>query len=207
MKEQQLRENVLKIYRALLTSLIEHGELLETSATVLTEKGCVEVDTRAHKEDHGKILGKGGRTFKALQTVLGLIGYRAKFPVRLNFLQSPIHGELSTFMPPMTPAENWKSDELQALLVRVLKFLLAFPYKLEAIENEIEKTTTFVLTIDDREQLPLASVELVKSLSTIFNAIGNAKGRHVTIATEAPKPGSKGIVASAGLRVGPNSER
>ena len=206
MKEQQLRENVLKIYRLLACGMIEHGELLETDAVVGSE--LLQVKVRAHREDHGRLLGKGGATFHAFRTVLGLIGYRAKFAVRLLPLENPIHGERAIFQPPMSPAENWNSDEVKAMLEKVLKILLAYPYTLDTVEDEIEHRTIFILQPDEREQMPLAKHDLLKNLSVIFNAIGNNKGRTIAIQGERPADmETKGVVAEAGKRISPNEKR
>lgn len=201
MKEQQLREQVLKLYRLLACGMIDHGELLETDA-VIGSSG-IQVKTRAEKEDHGRLLGKGGATFRAFRTVLGLIGYRSNIAVRLMPLDDPIHGERAIFQPPMSPADNWKSDEIKSWLEKILKEILLFPYTVEAVEDEPEHKTIFVLAIDAREQLPLVTADFLKCLSIIFNAIGNNKGRHITVAAEPPQASeTKGVVAAAGKRIG-----
>ena len=157
MKEQQLREQVLKLYRLLACGIIDHGELLETDAVVSSDG--VQLKARAEKEDHGRLVGKGGATFRAFRTVFGLIGYRHRIAVRLLPLQDPIHGERAIFQPPMTPAENWNSAELKGWLEKILSEVLCFPFELETVEDEIDHKTIFVLTIDTREQLPLATSE------------------------------------------------
>lgn len=201
MKEQQLREQVLKLYRLLACGMIDHGELLETDAVV--NSSGIQIKTRADKEDHGRLLGKGGATFRAFRTVLGLIGYRANIAVRLMPLDEPIHGERAIFQPPMSPAVNWSSEETKGWLDKILKIILCYPYTVEAVEDEIEHKTIFVLAIDDRETLPLVKSDFYKCLAVIFSAIGNNKGRHITVSSERPQaPETKGIVAAAGKRIG-----
>jgi predicted RNA-binding protein YlqC (UPF0109 family) len=68
----------------LVRGIVEHPEDVQVRDRVLRRGRVLEV--RVHPEDMGKVIGRSGRTAKALRTVLGALAPGR--PVRVDFLDA-----------------------------------------------------------------------------------------------------------------------
>jgi predicted RNA-binding protein YlqC (UPF0109 family) len=66
----------------LVKGIVEHPDEVEVRDRRLRRGRVIEV--RVHPEDMGKVIGRAGRTAKALRTVLGAL--TPGRPVRIDFL-------------------------------------------------------------------------------------------------------------------------
>ncbi len=67
----------------LVKGIVEHPDDVRVRDRTLRRGRILEV--RVHPEDLGKVIGRNGRTAKALRTVIGAIGGRA---VRIDLLDA-----------------------------------------------------------------------------------------------------------------------
>ncbi|MFE0465151.1 RNA-binding protein [Kitasatospora sp. NPDC058965] len=58
----------------LVKGIVEHPEDVQVRARNLRRGNTIEV--RVHPDDLGKVIGRGGRTARALRTVVGALGGR-----------------------------------------------------------------------------------------------------------------------------------
>ncbi len=58
----------------LVKGIVDHPDEVRVTARTLRRGRVLEV--RVHPEDLGKVIGRGGRTAKALRTVMGALGGR-----------------------------------------------------------------------------------------------------------------------------------
>jgi predicted RNA-binding protein YlqC (UPF0109 family) len=68
----------------LVRGIVEHPDDVQVHDRVLRRGRVLEV--RVHPEDMGKVIGRSGRTAKALRTVLGALAPGR--PVRVDFLDA-----------------------------------------------------------------------------------------------------------------------
>ena len=61
-------ERLENLLRALARSLVEEPEMVEVTGTEIDTR--VELELRVAQEDMGKIIGRGGRTIRAIRTVV-----------------------------------------------------------------------------------------------------------------------------------------
>ena len=69
----------------IVTRLVDHPEAMEI--TERQEDDCVVIELRVDKEDLGKVIGKQGRTAKAMRALLAASAVKVDTRVRLEILE------------------------------------------------------------------------------------------------------------------------
>lgn len=184
-KSKNSRELIGAAYRKLTTALIKYPEHLEIQV-VQNHHDVVVVKTRAHSDDHGKIIGANQTMFKALYVLTGLIGLNNGCMVQLERLQTPVVGSRE-FATPFRPAATWDNAEVFGIFSDTLKLILREPYeaRFADVEDDANDKTNFFLRISGKEVLPLMPSEFIRTLSIVFHAIGKAKGRYIYVLDDA----------------------
>lgn len=67
------------------TALVDRPE--EVSVTESEENGATVLSLRVAKEDLGKVIGKQGRTARAMRTLIGTLAGRERRSVRLEIVE------------------------------------------------------------------------------------------------------------------------
>ncbi|MFP7755975.1 KH domain-containing protein [Thermodesulfobacteriota bacterium B35] len=65
--------------------LVDHPDDVKTS--LREEEGCVTIELRVAKDDLGKVIGKQGRTARAMRTVLATAAAREEKRSRLEIVE------------------------------------------------------------------------------------------------------------------------
>ncbi len=65
--------------------LVDHPDEVDTS--LREEEGCVTVELRVARDDLGKVIGKQGRTARAMRTVLAAAAAREEKRSRLEIIE------------------------------------------------------------------------------------------------------------------------
>ncbi len=79
--EGQMKELVEEIAKA----LVDHPESVQVNAVDGTQVTVLEL--RVHPEDLGKVIGRQGRTAKAIRTLLGAAGMKLRKRFTLEILE------------------------------------------------------------------------------------------------------------------------
>lgn len=69
----------------IVTTLVDNPDKVEVTET--EKDDAIMVELRVAKEDLGKVIGKQGRTAKALRTVLSAVAGKANKRVRLEIVE------------------------------------------------------------------------------------------------------------------------
>lgn len=67
--------------------LVAHPEDVEVRVIESEDGQCLEL--RVHPEDMGKVIGKSGRTAKAIRTLLNSASMKANLRVKLQIIEMP----------------------------------------------------------------------------------------------------------------------
>lgn len=153
----------------IVESFVKYPPQLEITGT------DTQVSIKGHRADHGKLIGKGCKNLDAIKCLLCEI---ADYPVSVTVLE-PSVGQREA-PDPFTPDLHWnkKKDDALKDLLRViasgaLKTCTVTSYTAQSQERGDE--TKFVVA--SKNMTP----EIEASLYTIFRAIGNCRGRKVSV--------------------------
>src|SRR5438128_5198182 len=162
------------VFRKLCAALVDHVEMILTSVHLYGRS--LLLSARLHVDDRGKIIGSGGVTVAALETVLSAIGSRDGLTVRVS-VSDQVLGKESNRRPSFKPAVNWNSGPIAALLREV-----AFRLFSEPVVTAQDDWDCTILSVRPNEKVSGADADrLSTALTVIFRAIGKAKGRNEII--------------------------
>ena len=74
-----------ELVEAIAKSLVDHPE--EVQVTSVDSSQVTVLELRVHPEDLGKVIGRQGRTAKAVRTLLGAAGMKLKKRYTLEILE------------------------------------------------------------------------------------------------------------------------
>lgn len=75
-----------ELVEAIARALVDHPEEVQVRA-VDSEKGTTVLELRVHPEDLGKVIGRQGRTAKAIRTLLGAAAVKSHKRYTLDILE------------------------------------------------------------------------------------------------------------------------
>ena len=167
MKTSRIEE----LYRIIASPLVKYPD--ELLVHTQTTGDAYTVVAACNSEDKGRLIGSGGRMFKACEYLIRTAGRNIGVSTRLI-----IESDFRTThkLCPFAPKYNWnKTDNeyLEALIWDVLGYVGVDPAEVRTSDVSKWGTVVVVRTTDSlEEQMRLA-------LETVINAIGKAKGRFV----------------------------
>ncbi len=74
-----------ELVEAIAKALVDHPEDVQVKTVEGPQATVIEL--RVHPEDLGKVIGRQGRTAKAMRTILGASGMKAKKRMTLEILE------------------------------------------------------------------------------------------------------------------------
>jgi predicted RNA-binding protein YlqC (UPF0109 family) len=75
-----------ELVEAIARALVDHPQDVQVRA-VDSEQGTTVLELRVHPEDLGKVIGRQGRTAKAIRTLLGVAGVKTRRRYTLEILE------------------------------------------------------------------------------------------------------------------------
>jgi predicted RNA-binding protein YlqC (UPF0109 family) len=174
-------DEVVKLLRELVLAYTRHGEHLVTEAHKLTTS--ISITMQAHRDDHPKIVGAGGKHIWALKTVFDFIGRGQGIRIRVTLIEPEVGEKMP--MAPFQANPRWKSDRAVSLLTKILGMVTHQPCRVEAQDAGAETTLEVLPPPNERDKLlrPHESEknEFGTALDDLFHAIGKAEGRNLSI--------------------------
>lgn len=172
-----------------LTSLyVTYPEQLRIEARLL-DNGTVLVKFpgRHAKEDHGKLIGGGGKNFNALRHLLFEFGKMRESKVFLEIME-PI-GKRAKIAPGFKPDPYWARErEMSELLQETCRLIFPFDVMVSVhginISHENPTGATNLVIHTDCDINP----ETLSALNLIFAAIGRNTGRKMSVSVWQPEP-------------------
>ena len=133
---------------------------------------CV-VTVTCHPDDQGRLIGAGGRMYKACEHLIAIAGKKAGIHARL-VIKSEFRSTHE--LRPFEPKENWNrtdNEYVEALLWDVLVYVGIDPIDVRVSNASKWKTVALVSTPE------VLTDQMRLSLETVFNAIGKGMGRYI----------------------------
>lgn len=173
----QTPDSIETTLRTVVHSICRHHEDVE----IFFRPGeqLTSVFIRVNNADKGRLIGQQRRMFMALGQLVMLMGRKADCELSLARYLDSTKGEREMQVP-FTAAKNWDGTILQNDMDAVLEATVMGTFKAERREDDERADTTFTVSHDDTT-LPLTLPEFCFMLSTIFHAIGKARGRNVYV--------------------------
>lgn len=166
---------IKRIYQFLLV----HPEALRIEPKIQGDKFIFFI--QGHATDQGLMIGSGGQNVKALQTIGRVIAQRARVLTEFKIMESWT-GEKKVQNRPAND-ETWEAQEKDAPLVALLGFICQAMFENECLVEKIKHDT-----MENGESVSFYSMRFTKDLppmdvqhaiSTLFHAIGRARGRNI----------------------------
>jgi predicted RNA-binding protein YlqC (UPF0109 family) len=132
----------------------------------------------AHRGDIPRLIGGGGQTFKALDAVCALIGNKYRMGIRLTIDEERAVGEKDRYET-FKHAENWNKEGILRLLEDLCRAILEEPARISTQDERTNRTVIIVLL--SKKEVPAVAEAAKKALGILFNAIGKANGRLVSL--------------------------
>ena len=177
-----------RIISKLVKAIAGDKDAARVTVTSPVERYLV-IEISVSESDTGRLIGKGGATWRGLRSLALSIGAQERCRVEFRPIAEPPQGK-SAVAKPVAARDEWPEAEMLALLRETCEAVLSCPDSLRIIGgSDAERTVTDVAV--SRSE-PHWSVETVgAALGVVAMAIGRAHGRtwHVTMrATEEPDP-------------------
>ena len=195
MNDSQKRQNVLTLFRRLVTEIISHPENLVIDAKQHTQSMVLTV--QAHAADTSRLIGEGASNYKALVTMATALGGRAGMRVSVPPIREPVIGERDRYK--FTPNPEWPRTRIMDLLSDTARAVFADPDAIEIkpFDDDGTVSTTVELWVARNERTTLVH-PVGEALRTLFDAIGKANGRLIYLdvipkkEVEGPQPATAG---------------
>lgn len=134
------------------------------------------ITIQAHAADTPRLIGEAGRNYRAIASMMSLIGGRARHRIHIPPIKEPVVGVHERYQ--FCPDLHWPKEDLRSLLCRVARAMFEHP---EAVRVEMEDIEA---TLSTNVQILVAKTEataMVKAaqdcLTVLWDAIGKANGR------------------------------
>lgn len=138
--------------------------------------GIVVVAMRAHRDDHPRLVGSGGKNISALQWLCARFGDKAGKRVRLTLLD-PIAGDKGP-LHEFTEDPNWSQESTEKLLREVLGAVFQGAFEVECMR--VPGLATFTVKLPGVAD-PVRAADLKSALHTLFHAIGKNEGQQIHV--------------------------
>lgn len=174
--EQKTRDMIMEVVK----SITLHPNDVVASIEALRE--AVIICIKVHTGDMPRVIGKSGAHIRSLQRIVNAIAINHGKPLRLQLLE-PDPGKRDTYGA-FVPRKDWEREPVYRLLEEVVNE--AIPGGATVTITETALATEF--TIQPKFAQPQAQFnELVEACNILWNAIGKAKGRIVTVVGVLPQ--------------------
>jgi predicted RNA-binding protein YlqC (UPF0109 family) len=182
-------ESVEKFYRLLAGNIVEYipdlnVEAWKKDSVWKKDRGAwpiILLNVTAHAHDYGKLVGSGGRMFRAFDTVLKALGNRMGCRIELK-LRDPEVGSVMGLVPfELNP--NWKPDDLVKLLQEVANYLF-YKKSFIVIGNEDERTHFTIMALPQPNENAGSFAAIANALDDICYAVGKSQGHLVSVNIE-----------------------
>lgn len=164
----------------ILTGIAIHKESVKISVEPLARS--VVICVQVHPADMPRAIGRGGAHIKALGKIVDQIGMTNGVPIKIRLLE-PQPGERDRYLP-FQPKEEWDGKSVHELLRQVAS--AAIPGGAAVERNDGVAAVTEFVVRPVRRQPAQEFGELIAALNSLWNAIGRATGRIVTVSEGEP---------------------
>jgi len=201
----------IETLRRLVSGFLLHPEELQIDVAPGDGSGTLEITLRAPRGDTCRLIGGGGKHFRALEFIVGRMGVKYMQPARLLPIPRSDFGPLDK-NPKFEPKADWPKEEIIELLREVCLACLNHELLQITAADNGEYSTKLTVKVSTDEPLRIVE-EFATALRELFDDIGKAKGRILYIdmlpvlhpdgelAADAPKwDAAKGDWANAGLK-------
>lgn len=177
----------LDLVTRIVKEIALHKDELQTSLQPLGHTALITI--QVSRGDMGRVIGKAGAHSRALETLVLAIGAKYDTAIRLNIAE-PVGGQRDRYGA-FSPHPAWDAAHVVQLLADIGQAVFPQPVKAESIDAP-GFATALELRINPRESMALARA-VEQALNVLFNAIGKANGRLLTVAVvrqgeESPQP-------------------
>lgn len=168
------------LFPALARAIVVHPD--ELKVTVLHGTASSSVTATPHPMEAGTLIGKGGRTVRAMQLIAKLAGERYGHVVKWQVACEKGENPPQFDRRDVTFDKPWKTPQVKSLLVSTLSAFLYLPPSVGVVEDS-RLHTLFEVVLDEAE--PATNTEddsIADALEHIFNAVGKLCGKTVGVA-------------------------
>ena len=153
----------------------------KVQVTVKHGRASSSVSVSPHPDEAGNVIGKRGRTVKALNTIARAAGDRHQWPITFG-VETPPGDNPQNKDRGVIPWKKWDAEAMESLLLSTLSSFLYWKPELTVLV-ETPRRTSWEVVLDDSE--PVAKVDddaVAAALDAIFGAIGKLHGKTISIA-------------------------
>jgi predicted RNA-binding protein YlqC (UPF0109 family) len=163
------------ILSRILREITLHPQHIRISNSPLGRTHTIKV--QVHRGDMSRVIGSGGSHAQALTRLVQMIGQKRGVVVNMRMLEPEI-GEKDKYQP-FEPREQWPKERAEAIMRDIAEAVFDHAVKVEAFDGE-DYMSIIEVTVSSRENRQLVTL-LQETVTPLFNAIGKANGRHLTV--------------------------
>jgi len=176
----EIAHETARMVSKILSGIAIHKDSVKISVEQLARSAviCAQV----HSADMPRAIGRGGAHIKALTKIVGDIGLTSGVPLKIRLLE-PEAGQRDRYSP-FQPKEEWDGKSAHELLTQVASAAISGGAVVE--RNDGANAVTEFVVKPMRRQPAREFEELIAALNVLWNAIGRAQGRIVTVSGGEP---------------------
>lgn len=166
--------DIAELYTLLASSVIEYPKDLEVECKQLP--ASTSISARAHRSDHGKLLGAKAKMFNAIRTLCEMAADLCGSKIHI-VLNPPERGQMG-YQVPFSPRSDWRTGDdssLAQLLEDVCDWIFGTSCDWRVVCQSVSQTSSAV-TLFCSQRL---DEMLRQSLETWLLAAGKTRGRIV----------------------------
>ena len=183
MSKQNTENRCEEVIRALYCGMIKYDQDLEVVADY-SGGNLTEFFVRPNEADAKTILGRRGKHFSAVQTIVRLIGEKSGRRCSLVTMRPPTKGKAESFTP-FRENPNWPRQAIERILSMAVESVFKFEFKIEAQPSD--GRCRFVVLLHPAEADEVVE-EASKALAVILQAIGMSAGCVLSLDMSKVKP-------------------
>lgn len=175
--EAHFDKALTELLRRLVNEFIFHPADLEISSKRFQR--IINLSWRGNRGDTSRMIGKGGGTHKHLARLLALIGAAHGYDVELERVGEPVRGKAERY-DPFKARADWPKARILTLLQETAR--LGTKHGLVELGcGDLTDSKTAVQVDICRTETLHTETMLEQCLRHVFNVIGNANGRVITV--------------------------
>lgn len=135
------------------------------------------ISVRLHQADQPRAVGAKGSHVRALTDLVNRIGRRAAIPISFRLLEPEV-GKPERHAP-FSGQEDWDHEGVRELATDICNSILKYPVEVTSFDGD-NFNSNLEIAADMRE--PQEAIDDLNAIITpLFNAIGKAQGRLLTV--------------------------
>lgn len=126
------------------------------------------------------MIGTGGVNFKAIKTIVSIVGHHLGLQVLVPPIMEPITGEADRHK--FRPDKNWPKDRICKLIESTARACVSHPDAVRLEESDCGDQSTMIEVTVSRSERQELVFRLREAFETIFDAVGKRNGRIIMVA-------------------------